>query len=124
VAIFVVTGTGSAFAEVTSAADNLRTGWYPDEPSITPALLKGGGFQQVFKDSLKGQIYAQPLTADGTLLVATEDDRAYGLDPVTGAVRWEKQFGTPVNAGEEPSDRSNIFLSKSQAKQRTWRRNT
>jgi len=38
------------------------------------------------------------------LLAVTEDDMAYGLDPVTGAVRWEKQFGTPVDAGEEPSD--------------------
>src|ERR1700674_498102 len=62
-------GVGSASAEVTGAADNLRTGWYPDEPSLTPALVSGGSFQQAFKDSLQGQIYAQPLTANGTLLV-------------------------------------------------------
>jgi hypothetical protein len=102
VAIFVLAGTGSALAEVTGAADNLRTGWYPDEPSLTPALLSGGGFKQAFKDSLKGgQIYAQPLTANGTLLVVTEENWAYGLDPYTGAVRWERQVGTPVSAGEE-----------------------
>jgi outer membrane protein assembly factor BamB len=93
---------GPALAEVTGAADDLRTGWYPDEPSLTPALLSGGGFKQVFKDSLQGQIYAQPLTANGTLLVVTEDNWAYGVDPVTGAVRWEKQFGVPVDASEEP----------------------
>jgi outer membrane protein assembly factor BamB len=100
--ILVLASAGSAFAEVTGAADNLRTGWYPDEPSLTPALLSGGGFQQIFKDSLQGQIYAQPLTADGVLLVATEDNWVYGLNPVTGAVLWKKEFGTPVNSEEAP----------------------
>jgi hypothetical protein len=104
VAMLVLACTAPAFAEVTGAADNLRTGWYPDEPLLTPSLLSGSSFKQVFETSLKGQIYAQPLIADGVLLVVTEDDWAYGLDPITGAVRWEKQFGTPVNAGEEPSD--------------------
>jgi PQQ-like domain len=98
--IVILAGTGSALAEVTGAADNLRTGWYPDEPSRTPSLLSGSNFKQVFKTSLEGQIYAQPLIADGTLLVVTEDDWAYGLDPITGAVRWEKQFGEPFDSSE------------------------
>jgi hypothetical protein len=100
VAIFILAGAGSAFAEVTGAADNLRTGWYPDEPSLTPALLSGGGFQQVFKDTLQGQIYAQPLTADGVLVVVTEDNWVYGLDPYTGAQLWAKEVGTPFNASD------------------------
>ena len=100
VAMLVLACAGPAFAEVTGAADNLRTGWYPDEPSLTPNLLSGGGFKQVFKASLAGQIYAQPLIADGVLLVVTEDDWAYGLDPVTGAVRWEKQLGEPFESSE------------------------
>lgn len=100
--IFVLAFTSSALAEVTGAADNLRTGWYPDEASLTPALLSGGGFQQVFNRSLQGQIYAQPLAADGTLLVATENNWVYGLDPNLGTVRWEKQFGTPVEASKPP----------------------
>jgi len=101
-ATLAAAGSGPASAEVTGAADNLRTGWYPDEPSLTPALVKGGGFEQVFKSKLKGQIYAQPLIANGTLLVATEDNWVYGLDPLSGKVRWEKQFGTAVNAEAEP----------------------
>jgi HYDIN/CFA65/VesB family protein len=40
------------------------------------------------------------LVANGTLFIVTEDDMAYGLDPVTGAVRWGKKFGTPVNYTE------------------------
>ena len=102
VAILAVAATGSASAEVTvtGAADNMRTGWYPDESSLTPALLEGGSFKQVFKTPLQGQIYAQPLTANGTLLVATEDNWVYGLNPSSGAVRWARQFGTPVESGE------------------------
>ena len=100
--MLLLVSAGPAFAEVTGAADNLRTGWYPDEPSLTPALLRGGGFGQAFKLSLQGQIYAQPLTADGVLLAVTEDDMAYGLDPITGAVLWERKFGTPVNSEAAP----------------------
>ncbi len=96
-AMLVLVCASPVLAEVTGAADNLRTGWYPDEPSLTPALLSGGGFKQVFKDSLQGQIYAQPLTADGVLLVVTEDDWVYGLNPVTGAKLWEKEVGKPVD---------------------------
>jgi hypothetical protein len=90
----------SAFGDVTGAADDLRTAWYPDEPTLTHELLGSGSFGQTFSRSLKGQIYAQPLTADGTLLVATEDDRVYGLDPYTGATRWELNVGTPVNSSD------------------------
>lgn len=99
-AIFTQGLAAFASAEVTGAADNLRTAWYPDEPSLTPALLGGGGFQQLFKDQLHGQVYAQPLTANGTLLVVTEENWAYGIDPESGAIRWQEQFGTAVTAGE------------------------
>src|ERR1035437_1071898 len=100
-ALLALAGTAAAEG-VTGAADDLRTGWYADEPALTPAAVTGGGFQRVFKASLQGQIYAQPLTADGTLLVVPEDERAYGLDPNSGAIRWEDQLGTPVNSSEAP----------------------
>jgi outer membrane protein assembly factor BamB len=90
---------GASAAEVTGAADNLRTGWYPDEPALAPAQITEERFKQAFKVELKGQIYAQPLVANGTLLVVTEENWAYGLDPITGAVRWAKQLGTAVEAG-------------------------
>jgi outer membrane protein assembly factor BamB len=57
-------------------------------------------FGQTFKTPLTGAIVAQPLVANGTLFVVTEDDMAYGLDPNTGAVRWGRKFGTPVNSTE------------------------
>src|ERR1700694_471690 len=67
---------GASAAEVTGAADNLRTGWNPDEPALAPAQITEERFKQAFKVELKGQIYAQPLVANGTLLVVTEENWA------------------------------------------------
>ncbi len=94
-----VAATAPALADVTGAADNLRTAWYPDEPSLAPAQLSTERFKQAFDDTLKGQVYAQPLVASGTVLVVTEENWAYGLDPVTGAVRWEKELGQLAHVG-------------------------
>jgi outer membrane protein assembly factor BamB len=100
-----IAGAAPALAEVsgqvTSASDNLRTGWYPEQPTITPGALTGNTFHEDFKAKLQGQIYAQPLIADRTLLVVTEADKVYGLDPETGAVKWEKPIGIPVSS-EDP----------------------
>ncbi len=89
-------------AEITNSGDNLRTGWYPDEPSITPQLVSGGTFGQLWSASVEGQVYAQPLLDDGTLLVATEDNKVYGLNPSTGALQWPQplSLGAPFNAEE------------------------
>ena len=34
--------------------------------------------------------------------MATEDNRVYGLNPVTGTQLWAKEVGTPVNTLEAP----------------------
>jgi outer membrane protein assembly factor BamB len=85
---------------ITASNDSLRTGWYPDEAKLDPAIVGGGKFGQIFETPVQGQVYAQPLVADGTLLVVTEKDWAYGLDPVTGAVKWEKKMGDPFPTSE------------------------
>jgi len=87
---------------ITNAGDNLRTGWYPEEGSLTPSLVKGNTFGRLWTANVEGQVYAQPLLADGTLVVATEKNRVYGLDPKTGAEKWSGplNLGTPWN----PSD--------------------
>jgi putative pyrroloquinoline-quinone-binding quinoprotein len=87
--------TAQAMASgITNAGEDLRTGWYPDEPSITPEALAGGYFGKTWEATVEGQVYAQPLLDGSTLLVATEQNKVYGLDPVTGAQRW-----SPVNLG-------------------------
>jgi outer membrane protein assembly factor BamB len=95
--------TGAATEPITASNDALRTGWYPDEAKLDPAIVGGGKFGQIFETPVQGQVYAQPLVADGTLLVVTEKDRAYGLDPVSGAVKWERKVGDPFPAAEIPN---------------------
>jgi hypothetical protein len=102
-AVAFLATTGQALgAEITNSGDNLRTGWYPEESSISPQLVSGGTFGQVWSASVEGQVYAQPLLDDDTLLVATEDNKVYGLDPASGALRWAEpvNLGPPFNAEE------------------------
>ncbi|MGD9736960.1 MAG: PQQ-binding-like beta-propeller repeat protein, partial [Solirubrobacterales bacterium] len=88
-------------APVTASNDALRTGWYPDEPQLSPAALASGSFGQIFETPIQGQVYAQPLVSNGTLLVVTEDNWIYGLDPVSGAVRWSRNVGAPFEIEAE-----------------------
>jgi iron transport multicopper oxidase len=87
-------------SSLTNSGGDLRDGWYPNEPSITPELVTGGTFGQLWSTPVKGQVYAQPLLDAGTLLVATEENNIYGLNPATGAVRWSENLGEPWNPGE------------------------
>jgi hypothetical protein len=94
---------GQALAEgITNSGDDLRDGWYPEESSLTPQLVSGGTFGQLWSTSVEGQVYAQPLLANGTLLVATENNKVYGLDPASGAPRWAAplNLGTPWKAAD------------------------
>ncbi|TMK23936.1 MAG: choice-of-anchor D domain-containing protein, partial [Actinobacteria bacterium] len=89
---------GQVLAEgITNAGDDLRDGWYPEQSSLTPQLVSGGSFGQLWSASVEGSVYAQPLLYNGTLLVATETNKVYGLDPSTGSARWSStlSFGTP-----------------------------
>jgi hypothetical protein len=87
-------------SELTNSGGNLRTGWYPNEPSITPELVSSGTFGQLWSTPVQGQVYAQPLLDDGTLFVATEENNLYGLSPTTGAVQWSRNIGEPWKAAE------------------------
>ena len=82
----------------TRGADSTRTGWYPDQANLTPQVVSGGTFGQLFKTAVSGSVYGQPLVDDNQVLVSTETNHAYGLDPVTGATLWSRQFGSPVQA--------------------------
>jgi hypothetical protein len=45
---------------------------------------------------LDGAVYAEPLVVNGTVIAATEGDSVYAMDPVTGAILWRRNVGTPV----------------------------
>lgn len=94
----------SASADVvTNSNDDLRTGWYPDEGSIAPSLVSGPTWGQLWSANVDGQVYAQPLLApSGTLIVTTETDNIYGLNPATGAVSWTRNLAP--NGAWNPAD--------------------
>ncbi len=83
----------------TASVDTYRTGWDSAEPGLTPASVTASDFGQQFSTQLEtnlfGQIYAQPIVANGTLIAATETNNVYGVDPTTGSVRWTVNLGTP-----------------------------
>lgn len=106
VAVAALALTSTAMASgITNAGDDLRTGWYP-QAGISPELVTGGTFGQLWSAPVDGQVYAQPLVANTTiggkpaetLIVATETDNVYGLDPANGGKqRWSTNLGTPWN---------------------------
>jgi outer membrane protein assembly factor BamB len=52
--------------------------------------------------ALDGDVYGEPLFADGLILVGTTNDTADGLDPATGQVRWSTHLATPVPLSQLP----------------------
>jgi PQQ-like domain/Protein of unknown function (DUF1573) len=92
---------GAWASEPTNAGDNLRDGWYPEQGTLTPQLVSGGTFGQMWSSTVEGQVYAQPLLTNGEVLVATENNKVYGLDPATGAQKWSSSLpGTAWKAAD------------------------
>ncbi|SEL75172.1 beta strand repeat-containing protein [Streptacidiphilus jiangxiensis] len=81
--------------ETTVSQDTYRTGWDQNEPGLTPAQVSSSDFGQQFSTAVDGQVYAQPVVVGNTLVVATETNHVYGLDPVSGAIRWTDAYGAP-----------------------------
>ena len=79
------------------SSDNSSTGWYPNEPALSPSNVSGGDFGQLFDTQLNGQVYAQPLVVQPIVLTVTENDYVYGLNSTTGAIEWQDNFGPSAN---------------------------
>ncbi len=96
IAALVVTPRTAGADLTTNNSDLLRTGWYPDESALSPQTVEGGSFGQLFNSSVNGEVLAQPLVSNNTLLVATESNYVYGLAPRTGAPLWSNYLGAPL----------------------------
>src|SRR2546425_1229566 len=75
--------------------NNLRTGYIastPDAHSLT----------RTWRRQLDGSVYAEPLVVGKHVIVATEGDSLYALDPNTGSVLWHTNVGTPVPLSSLP----------------------
>src|SRR5258708_3602104 len=51
--------SGPAGDETGVSQNDLRDGWDPNEPALTPAAVQGGQFGQIFKTAVNGQVFAQ-----------------------------------------------------------------
>jgi PQQ-like domain len=92
--------SGLSAVTVTQGGDELRTSWYSDEAGLSPSIVSGPTFGQMFSTSITGQVFAQPLVSQGTLFVATEANYIYGMDPQTGNALWSRFLGTPFASSD------------------------
>lgn len=72
-----------------------RSGWLPTQVhfrALTPA----------FTHALDGAVYGSPILAGSSLIVATENNTVYSLNPTTGVQIWAKHLHTPVNMATLP----------------------
>jgi polyvinyl alcohol dehydrogenase (cytochrome) len=76
--------------------DPARTGLASSFPSL------GSGLTQAWSTALDGAVYGEPLGVAGQVIVATENDTVYSLDPTTGSVTWHQHLGTPVPLSSLP----------------------
>jgi outer membrane protein assembly factor BamB len=88
--------TATATAPTTSSADwttyhynNARSGYIANAPDP-------GKLTKAWNAQLDGAVYAEPLVVGGRVIVATEGDSLYALDPKTGKVQWRTNVGSPV----------------------------
>ena len=90
-AILAVPAIGAADAPWPQYHDNAaRSAVGPSAPALTPIRSAWTS------PALDGQVYGEPLVANGLTIVATENDTVYGLDLATGQVRWSTHLGSPV----------------------------
>ncbi|MFN2594659.1 MAG: PQQ-binding-like beta-propeller repeat protein [Actinomycetota bacterium] len=52
--------------------------------------------------TLDGDVYAQPLIANGQVIVATENDSVYSLDMNNGKIQWRRHLGDPIASSQLP----------------------
>jgi outer membrane protein assembly factor BamB len=86
-----VTGSSTPATELTDwtmyHGGPTHTG-YVTNPAGTP-------LRQAWAADLKGAVYGEPLVVHQLLVVATESDEVWGLDPATGHKKWKVKLGKP-----------------------------
>jgi outer membrane protein assembly factor BamB len=73
----------------TYMGDAQRSGVGPATPATTNA-------HRTWTAQVDGDVFAAPLVAGSSVVVATEHDTVYALDAATGAARWHTHLGEPV----------------------------
>jgi outer membrane protein assembly factor BamB len=75
--------------------DNTRTGYVAAGPDpANPGVA--------WQAPLDGKVYGSPVVVAGEVVAATEGGSVYGLDAVTGAVRWRTHLADPLPGSALP----------------------
>lgn len=70
---------------------------------VDAAHTKLGPSRRAWTSSvLDGQLYGEPLVADGRVVAATENDTVYVMAARTGRILWSRHLGKPVPSGDLP----------------------
>ncbi len=103
---------------LTYHGDNLRTGWFSSETSLTPANVNPTMFGWLATVTLDARVDGEPLVArqqnitgqgiHDVVYVATENNSVYAVDAVSGAVLWQRNLGTAVPYSYKNFD-DNVF---------------
>jgi hypothetical protein len=72
-----------------------RTGQSPDTPAVSSLAT-------AWTATLDGAVWAEPIVVGGNVIVATENDTLYALNPRNGTVVWQDHVGTPVPEADLP----------------------
>ncbi|HVA73576.1 MAG TPA: PQQ-binding-like beta-propeller repeat protein [Acidimicrobiales bacterium] len=85
-----------------------QSGWFTyghdaqrsaDDPTSPPA---GKIRLSWTSPTLDGAVYAQPLVTSQAVVVATEDDSVYSLNPSDGIIQWRRHLSSPVSGSSLP----------------------
>jgi fibronectin type 3 domain-containing protein len=93
---------------LTYHVDNFSTGLNSNETTLTPANVNPTTFGKLFRTTVDGQVYAEPLYVPDVMIVggsspgkhnvvyvATEHDSLYAIDGDNGQVLWKDSFINP-----------------------------
>ncbi|MFF2041381.1 PQQ-binding-like beta-propeller repeat protein [Kitasatospora sp. NPDC058170] len=101
-ALVVPAAAGSLTTAIPARADNptvsvnnLRTAWDAAEPDLAPAKVSASDFGRRWSTAVDGAVFAQPLVAGSTVVVATETNHVYGIGASDGRIVWQRALGTP-----------------------------
>ncbi len=76
--------------------DQTRDGYDPTEKATNNISLSWK------TPHLDGDVYAEPLIAEGKIFIATENDSVYALNESTGSIEWKTELGLPVPGSALP----------------------
>ena len=80
---------------LTYHGSNSRDGNDTSLPAVT-SLSVG------WKTEVDAPVYAEPLSLDGSVFVATENDTVYSISATTGTVQWSRHLGSPADSLSPP----------------------